>query len=127
MLQSLVRKLQKLNWPIRYKLGLAFTLVLICFLINGVNSVVLLNNIKQNQVQKTTIATCLDQVQRLNLTYTNQLNAYGDAVFLVKSTYFNNSTADNIFKIQNEIRNGEASTRDYNRAFNADFARLYNI
>lgn len=82
MFKRLVTSLQRLRWPLRTKLGLAFGIVLVSFVINGGVSLFLLRLIQDSEDNQRVTTTYLERIQRYDLIYnTSQLNTYSDAVF----------------------------------------------
>ncbi|MDB5080256.1 MAG: hypothetical protein JWP00_2180 [Chloroflexi bacterium] len=82
MFKSLVSSLQHLRWPLRNKLGLAFGVVLVSFVFNGMVSLYLLTLIRQSEDQRILANLYLERNQRYDLIYNSgQLVTYSDAVF----------------------------------------------
>ncbi len=76
MLQNLISWLQRLRWSVRTKIGAAFALVLLCFIVNGIVSVLLLFNIKESDAQRKNNAVDLERLQRYELAYENEVRIY---------------------------------------------------
>jgi len=125
MFRLLVKKLQKLNWSIRSKLALAFGLVLVCFIVNGIISVVLLFNIKTTEEQQRTTAIHLEQVQGFDLEYAAELELYSNAIFFSRSRSINDSFTTLITLAIKE--QSKSDRQDAQQEFIANFAKSYNL
>lgn len=121
-MQALVRTLQKLNWSIRRKIGLAFGVVLICFIINGSISLLLLFNIKDAQEQQDGILNNLARLERYQQAYNNEVNLYADSIVLTSSRLTRDSYKEIIVA---EL--GKRDSDEDRQDFETRFAELYSI
>ncbi len=76
----LIRLLQRLRWSLRYKVALAFLLILLCFIINGLISGWLIVNMKRAGELQRQNGNHVQRAQFLDLTFQNQLDTYALAV-----------------------------------------------
>ncbi len=79
-----ITTLQKLSWSVRTKIGMTFGLVLVCFVVDGLISALLLFNIKdtEDHLQSNTID--IAQIERLDLAYTSELQLYSNIIYITK-------------------------------------------
>ena len=120
MLQWIIRGLQKLNWSVWYKIGLAFLLVLICFIGNGIISVLLLFNIKNTLDDQKIEDVYLERLQRYDLAYKSELNIYSDAIFITSNTFVRDNFRGIIGNdlMQRDRLNPSIINRDFEARFN---------
>lgn len=124
MLKGLVSAIQRLHWPLRVKLGLAFGIVLVIFLINGAVSLILLNLIKSSEDSQRQATVSLERVQRYDLIFNNgQLSIYYDAIFYSPRR----STGDNFRTIIIQEMNNRDPSQPFlgSTAFDAEFQKAY--
>lgn len=124
MLHFIVVKLQKLNCSVRYKQGLAFSLLLICFLFNGIISVVLLYKIKDTEEQQKNVSLALDWLQRNSLAYQSELSNYADTLFITNSNYIRDTLRRTITTSLTE-KTYDIPTQD-NQVFRSKLAQLFS-
>ncbi|MBN9392495.1 MAG: methyl-accepting chemotaxis protein [Chloroflexi bacterium] len=124
MLKGLVSAFQRLHWPLRVKLGLAFGILLVIFLINGAVSLVLLNLIKNSEDSQRQTTLSLERVERYSLIFNNgQLSVYYDAIF-----YSPRRSAGDNFRtiILQEMKNRDPGQPFLgSTAFDAEFQEAY--
>lgn len=125
MLQKLITYLQKLSWPVRSKLGLAFGLVLVCFIANGLISTLLLFNIKTTQEQQNSNAVVLEKIYNYNVSFNAQTLTYSDTIFISKVKFIRDSYRSGIVNQLVSGKEQEKLGREY-QDFQLKFARLYN-
>ncbi len=125
MLHFFIIRLQKLDWSIRHKLGLAFTLLLVCFILNGLISVNLVINIKNTEEQQRSFALRLERLQSYELAYQSQLDIYSDTIFITKAHYLRDSFGKNISSKMSQKVTKEADPSAYE--FELKFADLYFV
>jgi methyl-accepting chemotaxis protein len=121
---KLITFFQKLRLSLRYKVGLAFGVLLVCFVINGIISIVLLLTIRENEENQRLNSIFLERVQRLEIAYQNELNSYADVLFYNKSTVIRNNFRNSI--IAEFDFNSHSETRAVDSEFQVKFGRLYN-
>lgn len=80
-----VTQFQALKWPIRYKVGVVFGLVFLCFALNGVISLVLLYNNRTTQERQAAIAIYSQQLQRYTLAYNSEYEVYNNNTHIYKA------------------------------------------
>jgi|GEM_PF-2095903 len=76
----LIRLLQRLRWSLRYKVGVAFLLILLCFIGNGLISGWLIRNMNGAAELQRQAGNHVQRVQFLDLTFQNQIDTYALAV-----------------------------------------------
>src|SRR4051812_47142935 len=123
MLEALIIYLQRLNHPIRYKIGLAFTLVLICFIVNGLISIMLLFHISGTDARLGTNAIYLEQLQRYELAYKSELDIYKTMIFVTKVKYARSDFREVLNGLHDQDLNNPDSA---NARFKTDFYKLYS-
>jgi hypothetical protein len=84
---SVVVAFQKLKYSIRTKVGFAFAVILLCFITNGIFSVMAFINVKIAQEQVQTTALQLERLQLYDLAYNSQLQIYSDIIFITKVSF----------------------------------------
>lgn len=112
-----VKLLQNLNCSIRYKLGLAFALLLICFSIDGIISILLLSTIQGIEAQQKINNTALQELQYNELTFNNKIGLYQNAIFVTKTP----AIIDN-FRVNFDF----SDKNPQHQAFETQFASLYS-
>lgn len=124
MVKRIVSFFQRLNWPLRTKLGLALSILLACFVINGLLSFLLILRIQSIQDEQELTARYLGRIQRYSLIYsTGQLKTYSDAIFFTKTT--------NIFDNYKTLISDELQKRNKSEpflgslAFDTQFEQVY--
>jgi methyl-accepting chemotaxis protein len=123
MLNFVILKFQTLKWPLRYKLGLAFALLLLCFIINGAMSVVLLNGIKNTADHQNGEISYFERVRLYQTSFKNEILTYSDNIFVSNSRAIRDSFAD---IINGQLDNREKNNlNDPNQRFEANLSDLY--
>jgi methyl-accepting chemotaxis protein len=121
--KMIVLPFQKLRWSLRSKIGLTFVLVLFCFILNGVISILLLLNIQTTQERQGQLSSQLEQVLRYELAYESEQNLFSDVIFVTKiQSSLRNNFRDVI--INELVRYANRST-SVNPGFERDFSRAY--
>lgn len=121
----IIFRLKTLHWPIHYKIGLAFTLVLLSFVANGVISILLLLNIQNTNEQQRTNAVYSEQVQRLQLAYLSEVQEFSNTIWLTKLALVSDSFS-NI--ITTELDEPElANITPASRTYRANLNKLYQL
>jgi methyl-accepting chemotaxis protein len=123
MLTYLVRALQKLSWPLRNKLGIAFALLMIWFLISGLISSYLLLGIKSAIEHQSRNSVNLERTQRYSLAYNSIIDIYYDTIFITHNTFIRNNFQTLILDALKERNKNDPDIA--NREFEEQFARLY--
>ena len=127
MMQRLIRKLQRLNWSIRYKIGLAFALVLLCFVVNGVVSILLLLNIRDTSASQQTIALELQNAQQYEINYNNGLETFADAIFFNNTVNIEDTFSNAIIQgVLDAGNNGSASAKVFADQFTPQYSIVLN-
>jgi methyl-accepting chemotaxis protein len=121
----IIVRLQTLNCSVRYKLGLAFSLLLICFIFNGVSSFIILYNIKSVEEEQRNISLALDWLQRNSLAYQSELSDYAETIFITNSTYINDALRRNI--ANSLIENAYNISSKDNQVFRTKLAELFSV
>lgn len=117
-----ITKFQTLKWPLRYKIGLVFALVLLCFALNGVISLVLLYNNKATQARQTATDIYLEQLQRYTLAYNAEYEVYSNNTHIYKA---HNVVIDLVLTEVERDAPLLSSTDAENQKFTAAFNDLY--
>jgi methyl-accepting chemotaxis protein len=123
MLAYFVRALQKLNWPLRNKLGIAFALLMVWFLISGLISSYLLLGIKSAVEHQSRNSVNLERTQRYSLAYNSIIDIYYDTIFITHNTFIRNNFQTLILDALKERNRNDPDTG--NREFEEQFAKLY--
>lgn len=123
MIGYLIVRLQRLKWPIRTKIGMAFALVLFFFIVNGLISIFLLFNIQQAGAQQKAYAVYLEELQRYELAYTNEVNAFSDTIFVTRLNYVRDSFRTII--VQGLLEKAAPNISETNLNYRNGFADLY--
>lgn len=119
-MQPVIKALQKLNWSVRHKIGLAFVLLLICFIINGSISLLLLFNIKATQDKQDEILNNLARLERYEQSYKNEVSLYSDIIFITNVRFIRDTSRTSI-----AAELGKKAADLNSRDFEARFAKLY--
>lgn len=123
MLHKIVVLLQKLSWPISYKLGAAFTLILLTFIADGLICGILLFNINSAEEKQIRTTLYIQRQQTYALAYQGELNVFTDAIFYTQSKILHNPYAPVIFRTLNEGLGADPDKADL--AFEVQFAKAY--
>ncbi len=124
MFHYIIVKLQKLNFSVRYKIGLAFSLLLVCFIINGIISIFLLYNIRDTEEQQKNISLASDWLQRNALAYQSDLTLYADTIFVTNVSHIRDTFSRTIATSLAEY-NYNIPTKE-NQDFRIKLAALYS-
>src|SRR5690349_5848146 len=81
----LIKSLQRLKWSIQAKLALAFACMLILFILNGIISVALINQLWLAQQEQVGVANDLSKLQRFENAFQNEQNVYNQTIFISKT------------------------------------------
>lgn len=120
-MRYIISMLQQLKWPISYKIGLAFGLVLFCFVVNGLLSIFLLFNIQQTGDHQKTLAVNLEQLQRYELAYQGEINTYSTAIWSNNDKVIQDTFRAVILNglVQNKLANLSSTSQQYQFNFSA--------
>ena len=122
-LSFLIRPLQTLRWPIRYKLGLAFGLILFCFIGYGLTSAALLLNSRQTQQGMQTLDNYLDRAQRYQQLFDNEVNLYSDSIFFTHIKNIHNTFRTELIDLSES--SSKTPDTEADQVFEKLFAQLY--
>ena len=120
----IIAALQKLKLSLRLKIGLAFLILLVCFVVNGIISITLLLGIRENEENQRLNSIFLERVQRLEIAYQSEQATYADILFYNKTIFIRNNFRSSIFAELN--LNATSETRTVDGEFQIKFARSYN-
>src|SRR5690349_7178623 len=124
-MRYIISKLQGLKWPISYKIGLAFALVLFCFIVNGLISTFLLFNIQRTGEHQKILAVNLEQLQRYELAYQGEINTFSTAIWSNNDKVIQDTFKAVILNGLVQSKLGDLSATSQQFQFN--FSRLYKI
>jgi methyl-accepting chemotaxis protein len=97
-IRTLSTLLQKLNWSLRYKIGLAFALILLYFIGSGTISVLYLVNVRQTQALQNNTSIGLEHTQSYLQAYQTETQIYYDTIFVTRVNQIRaNENAHDIF------------------------------
>lgn len=122
MAQSIVKKLQKLHWSLRHKIALAFAVILIGFIANGIVSIVLLSISNQTSTNLIAINEAEKRLDHYKVAFDGETNIYYNAIFIYKSSYIRDDFKDTVVSTLVEA----SDLKDVYSAFDRSFARNYN-
>jgi hypothetical protein len=125
MLHKFITWLQKLKWPISYKLGAAFTIILLTFIADGLICGSLLFNINSAEEKQIRTTLYLQRQQAYGLAYQGELNVYIDTIFYTQSKILHNPYASIIFKTLNDGLGADPDKADPD--FEVQFAKTYSV
>jgi methyl-accepting chemotaxis protein len=123
MLHKIAILLQKVSWPIRYKLGAAFTIILLTVIADGLICGILLFNINSAEEKQIRTTLYIQRQQTYALAYQGVLNVYTDAIFYTQSKILHNPYGSIIFKTLNDGLGADPDKAD--PAFEVQFAKAY--
>jgi hypothetical protein len=124
MFKGIIAHLQKLKWSLRHKVGLAFTIILLGMLIDGLISLFLLFYISSVENQQGKYTLYLQQEQKYSLAYQGELAIYSDAVLITQANQVN----DNFREILvNSFYQNLKDASKVAQEFEKQFSSLYNV
>ena len=124
MLKYLVFRLQRIDWSIRRKMGLAFMIILLGMIVNGFISIFLLNYISTTDEQSTKYVSYLQQEQLYAMAYKGEQSIYYSAIFIVPVSRVNDPFREIIINNFHTNLNKDASKVD--RQFEKDLGGQYD-
>jgi methyl-accepting chemotaxis protein len=122
MKRGLVIFWQRLSWSIRYKIALAFALILFLFLVNGVVSTWQLLYIQQTQRLQSNLAVHKERLERYDLVFQNKVNIYADAIFLDQERLPRDTTDFIVYDAEVHLNSDEATQK-----FETELAQRYSV
>jgi methyl-accepting chemotaxis protein len=125
MLQTLIVALQNLKWPLRAKIGVAFAMILSCFVINGLISLVLLFNINATEEQQNRNALYTQRWQLYSLAFQSEEYLYSDTIFTTKASAVQDNFKDIIITSLKNGKDLDASQVD--KEFEQQLATMYDV
>ena len=125
MLHKIIVLLQKLGWPISYKLGAALTLILLTFIADGLICGILLFNINSAEEKQIRTTLYIQRQQTYALAYQGEQNVFTDAIFYTQSKILHNPYAAIIFKTLNDGLGADPDKAD--PTFEVQFAKTYGM
>jgi methyl-accepting chemotaxis protein len=85
--KAFIRFWQKRKWSLGVKLGAGFLLLIVCSIVSGLVSGLLLINLEKVNKEQNLGRIYLERLLRYELAYSSQLLAYSDAIFITRATY----------------------------------------
>ena len=127
-MHSLITGLQKLRWTIRNKMALAFTPIVLCFILNGTITVILLSDIKASQEQQKLNTDYSKSVQNYALALKSEQELFSDLIFVNTPTNSNIVVNDRFYPTISDSLSTETEKKNLTaqqQGFIKAFARLY--
>jgi methyl-accepting chemotaxis protein len=128
--KAFIRFWQKRKWSLGVKLGAGFLLLIVCSIVSGLVSGLLLINLEKVNQEQNLGRIYLERLLRYELAYSSQLLAYSDAIFITRATYvrdeFQFVILENLLQPQPQLQKEENPTTA-SAAASTTSATLLNI
>lgn len=126
MINSIVKNLQKLNWSLRHKIALAFALVLVGFVGNGIISIVLLSTINTTSANLNAITEAEKRLDHYKMSFDGEVGIYYNDVFFYKNSYIQDNFKDTIINTLTEANNFKGGHTNFDRIFASYYSQATN-
>jgi methyl-accepting chemotaxis protein len=128
-MRYLVVFLQKLRWSIRTKIGYAFGLILLCFLVNALISILLLLNSQKIQDKQRVDLVYLERLERIKLAYQSEVDLFSDTIFINKIKYVKDRFREVIVNtlLNDEVLDSSNQIVDFERELAKNYSKALDV